>query len=324
MEKEKEYKGIGTIDALTAGFSLVARRFWILLIPIALNVFIWLGPRLSVAPLAQQVADMMQTSATLSAGQYEDAFAETSQMLSQWGDSANLFALFAVALPQLSVLSQGAVAATLDNWPLTLLLVVALLAGGTYVAVAYLTLIAQQVRSAGGFAQGLLARSALNWWRLVALGGVLLGVGLILLVPIAMLTGVIALFSSAGAMVLASLAAWGAMLGAMSFYFYLFFVPDAIVLDGARIRSAVTRSLAVVRRNTGASLVLILATIILTVGLGVIWGAISGTSAGVAAGIIGNAYVGSALVAASLIFYGSRWSALEQEIVAAQPGTEMS
>lgn len=319
---ENERKGIGTIDALTAGFTLVARRFWILLIPAALNVFLWMGPRLSVAPLAQQLADMLQTSAALSSGQYGDAIKEASQMLAQWGDSTNLFALLAVAMPYLGVVSRGAVVGTLANWPLAIVAAASLLAVGTYLAVTYLTLIARQVRRDGSTVRAFFARATVNWLRLVALGGLLLGVALVLLVPAAMLTGVVGLLSVGGAMVLASLTAWGAVLAGIWLYFYLFFVTDAIVLDGAALRLAVARSLAIVRRNTGASMVLVLATMLLTAGLGVIWDAIGGTVAGVAVGIIANAYVGSALVAASLIFYASRWRALEREVIAARAGTE--
>ena len=41
----------GVIGSLRAGFDVVSSHVWLILLPIVLDVFLWLGPRLSVGNL---------------------------------------------------------------------------------------------------------------------------------------------------------------------------------------------------------------------------------------------------------------------------------
>ncbi|MBA2448513.1 MAG: hypothetical protein H0V51_10865, partial [Chloroflexi bacterium] len=41
----------GVVDTLSAGYRIVNRRPWLVLGPVALDLFLWFGPRVSVAPL---------------------------------------------------------------------------------------------------------------------------------------------------------------------------------------------------------------------------------------------------------------------------------
>ena len=49
----------GVIDTLTAGYNLVNRHPWLLVLPLLLDVALWWGPQLSVAPL---IADLMRVA----------------------------------------------------------------------------------------------------------------------------------------------------------------------------------------------------------------------------------------------------------------------
>ena len=49
----------GVIDTLTAGYSVVNRSPWVLLIPILLDVFLWLGPQISLAPVVDRAIASM-------------------------------------------------------------------------------------------------------------------------------------------------------------------------------------------------------------------------------------------------------------------------
>ena len=44
------------VETISQGFGAVNRRLWVLAIPFALDLFYWLGPRLSVQPLIDQFA----------------------------------------------------------------------------------------------------------------------------------------------------------------------------------------------------------------------------------------------------------------------------
>ena len=50
---------------MSAGFELTTRYPWLLIIPVLLDVFLWLGPRLSFGPLVQQLVTQLPIDATL-------------------------------------------------------------------------------------------------------------------------------------------------------------------------------------------------------------------------------------------------------------------
>ena len=313
---EKEDKGIGTIDALTSGFNLIAHRPWTILLPVLVNLFTWLGPRLNIAPLAKQAADALQATATLQSGQYAEWVQSAARLLADWGDRVNLFDLLAFGVPTLPLLPKGQAAWLLDNWLLVAALVAALLIGGTYLMALYLLVIARQVRNDHIDIRVAVARAGRIVWRLAVLGIVLLGIITLVCLPGMTAIGMLSLFSPQGTAILSALLIWAGMFLMMWSLFYLFFVLDAIVLDDTGARQAVARSVALVRQNTGPTLALILLTVLLGAGLGEVWSVIAKTTPGVIAAIIANSYVASALAAASLIFYSSRWHAFQKKFSA--------
>lgn len=53
------------IDALTQGFNTVHRRWWVLLIPILLDIFLWLGPQVAIEPIVAEMSATLRESALL-------------------------------------------------------------------------------------------------------------------------------------------------------------------------------------------------------------------------------------------------------------------
>jgi len=316
---EGKERGIGSIEALTSGFNLVARQPWLILLPIALSLFLWLGPRLSPEPLARQIVDSLLVNPVSQASEYAESFRTAADSLIRSAQNTNLFALLTFGIPSFAPLPKGHSVLELSDLPAALALTVVLLACGVYLMAAYLGLIARQVRADGMLLGHVLGRSVRHTWRFIVVGVLIAGATLMLSIPGMAVAGFLALVSAGSALAVMSLMTWGILLAGIWLLFYLFFVADAIVLDNVGVRQAIGRSLAVVRRNPGASLAIILLTVLLTMGLGIVWESISKTTLGSVAGIIGNAYVGSALAAASLIFYGSRWFALEKELAALRP-----
>jgi len=45
----------GVIETLSAGYTAVNRQLWVLMLPILLDVFLWLGPHVSYSPLVGPV-----------------------------------------------------------------------------------------------------------------------------------------------------------------------------------------------------------------------------------------------------------------------------
>ena len=41
---------MGLIDTITGGFRIVQRRPWLILLPVVVDLWLWLGPRLAIQP----------------------------------------------------------------------------------------------------------------------------------------------------------------------------------------------------------------------------------------------------------------------------------
>jgi hypothetical protein len=86
---------MGPVDALTAGLSLAGQRPWLALLPLVVDLVLWLAPRLSVAGLAQRFLTAWET--LVRAAYTPDQLAQLADMLeavratiTQVGAQANL------------------------------------------------------------------------------------------------------------------------------------------------------------------------------------------------------------------------------------------
>ena len=316
MNEEK----IGVISALNQGYVIVLRAFWVMLIPIALDSFFWLGPRLSIEPLFTRFITLVSRTASLGAVTPPN-FDEARRMLSEVSAQFNLFALLATDIinrrilplptlkafelpePNATHIEPSAAVITLDN-ALGVMVVAALLLGiGVLIGMVYMTLIADQVRAGQTPPQPLPRRIALNWLRMLGFVVVTWGALLIGLAPLSLVFGLISLIHVAlGFMVL--LAAWLMLFWAILF---LWFVAYAISIEDTGFWRAMWHSAMVVQRNLMSTLGLILLGNILVAGMGVVWQQLEAFVWGNIAGIIGNAFIGSGLVAGSFVFYQNRY-----------------
>ena len=56
LTARREAPPTGVIETLSAGYAAVNRQLWVLLLPVLLNVFLWLGPHVSYSPLVGPAA----------------------------------------------------------------------------------------------------------------------------------------------------------------------------------------------------------------------------------------------------------------------------
>ena len=85
----------GVIDTLGSGYRILNRHLYLLLLPILLDLFYWLGPRLSIDPVARRalqfVDDLAATSTTAAAGsQTAQSWDMVRSVLDAMGKSFNL------------------------------------------------------------------------------------------------------------------------------------------------------------------------------------------------------------------------------------------
>lgn len=325
---------LGVIDSLSLGFNIVSRHLWLILLPVLLDLVLWFGPWLSIRPLVSRFLPLLQTPPD-TPEEVRQIMALSQQVLEQIGEHWNLLSLLArgvVKLPsfiadQLMPVPGGHPIVSVEVASFAAALGWMLLLGlaGTFLGGLYLTLIADQLQrlqskeggqeNEAGADHGFLYRLGLTWLRLILLALLLLGGMLFIIVPLSLLGGVMSLIHPS--LALSGMSLLSVVIGWIVIWvgFILYFVTDAIVLDGVGVLQAIWRSANVVQRNLWPTLGLVLLSYVIGTGFTFIWDRIGSTAWGTVVGILGTAYIGAGLSAAGLAFYADRrqrW----QELVA--------
>ena len=300
MEKI-EKKPLGVVDALSAGFELIARHPWVLLIPIMLDLFLWLGPQISAKPFIEQGVSAI--SAYLPA----DPSAETTQnteALRKVLNTANIFGVMAVGVPSLFGVippTDGSTTLPIFNVDegstlVTLLIGLGLL--GILITSVYFGLIARATRSEIDPTDSFLLRLLKAF-----LDTILLSVAAItFILMLGMGAFLVSLFSP-GLGSFISLAETMLIFWAM---LYLTFVLPAIFVSGANAPQAVVNSISVFRFDFWSAIGLIILTYVIRMGFVFVWQFFLDSTFGVIFAIMASAFLGSGLIAANMVFYNDR------------------
>jgi len=317
---------LGVIDTLSAGFRLVFRKPWLLVIPLVLDLILFSAPKISVLPLFDEAASRIgqleseagatPSAGTVSAAEQLDAL---RSVVAEF-NLASLLSVSRVAFPivagirpvdaekdrVISIRTAG------DALGVALLLV----AVGLFLACVYWGLLAQQARRERNDLVDLFHQVPAFWLRMVAVAGMLLALLLgastiatfvIMLAQVIAMMGVGALSSLVSAVVL-----FGLGFAMLWLFFHIFFVPVSVTLTEAGPVAALQQSTQVVRTFLRPSLVLFVLVNLIATGLGYLWGLLMGTTTGTILAIVANAFVGSGLMAAVFLFYRDRLVALHQ------------
>jgi hypothetical protein len=310
----------GVIDTLSAGYDVVNRHAWVILIPILLDLFLWLGPQLSAARLVSQTLSRVAPFGPSGASVRLLDQAQQRELV-ELAEGFNLLA--ALAPSMVSVVGVPSLVAMLgirdplrttpvETWGAVMLILFAALAIGMLLGSLYYAILAQEVRDGSIKPNRLPAQTLRSWLRVMAYLLLLAGMGIVIGLPIGLLAVGATILSPA----LGSLALSAIMMALVWFGIYLFFVPNAIFLSQVGPLQAVKNSIAVVRINFwGAIGIVVLITLVL-LGMSRVWEMASEriTSPwGVAVGILGNAYIASGLIAASMRFYRERIEAVTKQ-----------
>lgn len=300
------------IDVITEGFNLVTKKLWLAIVPILLDLFLWLGPKMSVAPVINQLLTISaQNRSALEAMGSQDAnlaqmMTVMTQAIQETMDRANFMILLAwgrLGLP--SIAGMRPINPATDRViEITgygqLMLTQALLLGiGLFIACLFLGMIAQAVRGEGLRLGRLLVRAPVYWLRMA-----------LLLAPLGMglLTGfsLLAMFGPLGILLL---------VGLFWLTIYFSFVPQAITLAEQKPLAALWNTFVFMRYSFWPAFGLIVLVNVIGGGMNLIWQRLlGGSTAGMVVAILANAYVGTSLAAAMFIFYRERVAALQSAL----------
>lgn len=320
-----EQKPIGVIDAVSAGLDLVRRRPWTLLIPVLVDVLIWVLPRLSLTQMFRPFTAEMLRVASLSGD--PEMVEEVRQTFEQLVQSFNLLSFVTTALNGVtrfpSLFKLDTIRATMLNVPgpvsawaytqqvlspeLAFLLFAALFLLGLLLVAVYLEWIAQGVRPLEAQVRGAaFIRIAQLWLRLMLYTLLLLGLLFAVSIIVTVVQGVVA------SPELATFAAMLITVGLFWIFIYLFFVTSALAVSGVSVRLAIRRSTLLFRPFFWSTLGLVLLSVFLERGLAIIWDGLTVSTLGVVLAIVANAYIGTSLIAAAMVYYQDRMNVFER------------
>jgi len=303
---------MGVIDTLSAGYNLVNQRLWLILVPVLLDLLLWLGPRLSVAPLLMEMVRFIPP-ATEMGPDYAEALEQARQAMLQMAQEFNLLGLLAagflgvpslMGVTSLSASFSGHVVFMLYDWLAVFLLAIALTIASVWLGAIYLVPLAQVVREGRVMLPALVRQCWITGWRLLLYVTFLLAIMAFWGAPLSLVIGIIMAFNPDLATFFVGLL-WIAILWVA---FYLFFVVQSVTVGQTGVLRSLWNSLNVVRWNLGSALGLVILVNLVQRGMPIVWRWLAQEPWGVPLGIVGNAYIGTGLTAATMIFYRDRYA----------------
>ena len=300
---------MGVIDTISSGFDSVTKRLWLTAVPIALDLALWLGPKLSIAPvvekmiaLSQRIVDAAPPPGDVQAS-YE-MFGMMADTLRNTVGKTNLLSLLAwgrLGIPSIASLvpvnGQTSRVIEISGFGQVLLLQLIIMGVGLMIACVFLRMLALEARGESMTWQSLFP-GVLTYWVRMALIFIPLGGSLVFALSASLMFGPLAIFIGVGVL-------WMLV--------YTAFVPQAITLAEQRPWGALLSSLNVVRMNFWPTLGLLILTNLLGAGLSLIWGRLLvGSTIGKLVAITANAYVGTALTLALFLFYRDRLGTIRE------------
>lgn len=300
----------GVIGSLRAGFDIVSSHVILILVPFLVDIFLWLGPRINVGqvlgPVYEMVFDRIRRGLTSQAE--AEQLTVMRELLIEGIQQFNLVSvvarlqtfpigissLLARTLPADSPM--GAEIATQIPSPLSLvgsmflLVLLGWVSGGLYYRWVSGTILGRPeavISIPRAIAQTVLL--SVVWFVFLVL----------LSLPVALLLTLLALINP----VLASIALFGLLLVSFWLIVPVFFIPHGIFVRRQNAFYSIFSSFRMARFTLPTSAMFVFSTFILTTGLNYLWSVPSSSSWMMLIGIAGHAFISTALLAASFVYY---------------------
>lgn len=313
-----ERKPLGVIDALSSGFVLVIRRPWVLLLPIVFNLFLWLGPQINAQPIFNYAIALIDSSAATAnlSTDTQQSLDASKEMLKSFGSDFNILnitAVFALGVPAL--LGLETLPSNTPHAPLFVVKDIGTMMGltvlfaliGILIASIYLETIARAIRrdeKKPSFAPRVL-KSYVSTGMLV----VLVVFGLVALLSPFLIGATLVSLVNQG---LASFILLIGLMLALWIVLYMAYAVPAIFVSGSNPLQAIWNSVTVFRFNSWSAMGLVFLIYLIQMGFSLVWQMFLGNEWGVAFNVIANAFLGTGLITAAMLFYHDRFTWLTE------------
>jgi hypothetical protein len=320
---------VGVIESLSQGFETVAGQLVLILLPLLVDMLLWVGPRITFGPVLETY--------------YQQVFAvdnpiiaasEDEELEAVWGElSASMLGLVedipVIYLPLSGVpsLLAGRTAAVLpfehapETWEIQtgwgiILSNLALISGGILLGSLYLALIAYQVKDGRINIGRLILRFPLISMQMTLLIILVAIIYLAVMIPFMLIGGILSLFSIAVGQVVSI----GGLIVVMWVSMFGVFTIHGMLLNENKLPASIWDSIRVVQWNVSATLLLFLLVFIVSSALTrYVWSLPEPDTWMVLLGIMGHAFVTTGLTAATFVFFKDRyryWQDMSKELMA--------
>jgi hypothetical protein len=303
----------GLIDTLQAGFNTVNRNAWLLLIPLAIDLFLWLGPQVTVGT----AFDSWMRAAVVPPGSdgslarlFEQSRRQLLELMQQSDGVSRFNLLSLIAMPFLGIPSfrsgspgDGLLlpVGSLMNGALAGLGAMLI---GLVISAFFYGLLAQAVREASTRPRAFLNDVGKLTAAVAGLFGLMLFLVVVVALPAIGVVGLLSTVAPAATAIVGPLFV-GILLWA---FVYLFFTTDALFVARVSPIVAMQHSIVVVRSHFWPTLGFIGLVMVISLGMGTLWQEIARNLrvVGTIVAIVGHIYISSGLAAATMTYYRER------------------
>ncbi len=301
----------GVFATIAAGFDLITKHLWLLLLPVILDVFYWLGPRLRFQDLIEELLAVLPAEADI---------LDVGSQLMQVAPRTNLFTTLTVQLigvpalivgqaPEKTPISSQVI--DISTWSSWLGLFVLFSIIGLFLTAFLYTLIVYAINkqtpdgeivNAGQWAK----RVGTSWLRLIGLLLIFLLIVFIIYIPLITISTILFMINGT----LGSIVLLAGPLILIWIVIFLFLAPFGIVLNSRPVFRAVFESMRLVQTYLPSALLLVLTVLLAGTILDWLLFAVENGTWLTFFNIIGHAFVSTSLIAAIFIYYRDRYTAL--------------
>jgi hypothetical protein len=300
----------GVIASLQAGFNVVSNRVVLIILPVLLNLFLWLGPRLSVGQWYGALFDNWVTLLKQNGFPAKDlaVYTDNAPLLIGFMDKLNWLGWIRtvpIGIPALvldlpsklpvqtplgmqGVIQLSSFAVVMGS--VLLLIFAGWVGGGLYFRIVAGASLGEEEAGIGlirAFAQTILL-------------SILWGVGsVILILPLLLVVSLLSVFSP----VLSQVAFFIILFFMFWLVVPLFFTPHGIFVRKQNALASIMSSLRMSRFTLPTSSMFVLSVFLLSRGLSYLWLVPSNDSWMLLVGIVGHAFISTTLLAASFVYY---------------------
>ena len=299
----------GVIVSLKAGFDAIASNLTVILLPLALDLLLWLGPRLRVDRLFKPFFEELTRYASFSGVPAADlkVLQENSALLLEQFQQYNLmsalrtfpigvFSLMSGTMPGKTPLSDATVVVQIDSVFILLGWIILLTLVGWIFGGVFFRWVSLVVTDTARKTNNRLGRSIVQTILLSIIYFMLtIMLGTPVLIVLTLVIAASPLLAQGMILILGLLSMW--------LIVPVFFTPHGIFIRQQNVFSSIAASLRMARFTLPTSSLFVLSVLLIGFGLNFVWNIPSSDSWMTLIGIAGHAFITTSLLAASFIYY---------------------